>query len=246
MDQGHEGYASQLAKQANGAGLLIGVDGPSGSGKSTVSKQVADILGLGFLETGAMYRALTWLCLQRGVDISNPDAVLDQAGGLSFTSAGTISEPKFYVGDKDVTEDLRSNEVASAVSLVASYPAVRDWMVKAQREQMLQAKSSGKGMVAEGRDITTVVCPDADVRVLLVADPQARLRRRVLETYGEVTEEGMAEMEELVYGRDTEDSKVTAFLEAAHGVETVDSSDLTVNQVVNRVLGLVESALRGT
>lgn len=229
----------RLKEAIAGRGLLIGVDGASGSGKSTVSKAAAKALGLSFLETGAMYRALTWFALEEGVDIEDPDALAQAAERLDFRSEGTVDQPMFFVGDEDVTEALRSDKVASVVSTVASYPVVRQWMTSAQRDQMLAAKRSGRGMVAEGRDITTVVCPDADVPVLLKADPTERLRRRVLETHGEVTEDLMAEMAELVYGRDEQDSKVTQFLDPAEGVTVIDSTGLSIEGVLSRLYELV-------
>lgn len=229
---------AEIREAIRGRGILIAVDGPSGSGKSTVSKRVATDLQIAFLETGAMYRALTWLCRQAGVDLADPDAVLAAADGLDFASVGTVEEPRFLVGGQDVTEDLRSTEVAAAVSTVAGYIPVRQWMAREQRKQMLLAREDGRGMIAEGRDVTTVVCPDADVRVLLLADPEARLRRRVLETFGEVTPELMEQTRVLVEGRDETDSKVSAFLEAAPGVVTVDSSDKTIADVTDEVVAL--------
>lgn len=245
MQQDREIDVKRLRSRVAGTGLLVAVDGPSGSGKSTVSKHVGEELGLAFLETGAMYRALTWRCLQRGVPLDDVDAVLSQTDDLCFASVGTVHEPRFLVGGVDVTEALRSVEVAGAVSTVAGLIPVRKWMARAQREQMQLARQSGRGMIAEGRDITTVVCPDADVRVLLVADAEARLRRRVLETYGEVTETLLEETRLLVSGRDQTDSKVSEFLEPAPGVVTIDSSELTVDEVVSRVLHLVEVWARG-
>lgn len=235
----HGEGALEMKDLVAGRGILISVDGPSGSGKSTVSKRVATALGIAFLETGAMYRALTWLCLERGIDLGDPQAVLAAADDLHFSSVGTVEEPCFMVGDADVTEALRSLEVAGNVSTVAGYIPVRNWMAKEQRRQMLGARDDGRGMIAEGRDITTVVCPDADIRVLLLADPTARLRRRVLETYGEVTAELMEKTRILVDGRDEEDSKVSSFLAPAPGVVAIDSSGKSIDEVEGEVLGLV-------
>lgn len=235
----------QLAQQAKGRGLLVGIDGPSGVGKSTISRRVAQDLGLGFLETGAMYRALTWVCLKDGVDVEDAIAVADRARDLGFSSRGSIESPKFFVGDTDVTEALRSDEVAGSVSTVSSHPAVREQMVQAQRQQMLDAREEGKGMVAEGRDITTVVCPDADVLVLLQADPEVRLTRRVRETYGEVTPEKMEEMAHLIHGRDEKDAAVTQFQTAAAGVTTIDSTDMSIDEVTDRVFQLAQESLSG-
>lgn len=236
------GFAREVAdlrEAVAGRGLLIGIDGPSGSGKSTVSKRIATDLGLSFLETGAMYRALTWKCLTSGVDVGDPTAVLEEADELAFESVGTVANPKFLVGGEDVTNALRSVDVAAKVSVVAGYIPVRNWMARAQREEMLRARYDGRGMIAEGRDVTTVVCPDADVRILLLADPEARLRRRVLETYGHVTEDLLEQTRELVSGRDETDSKVSSFLEAAPGVIAVDSSAKSVDEVVEVVISHV-------
>ncbi len=236
-----EPNALDLKNRVAGRGVLIAVDGPSGSGKSTVSKRVATALGIAFLETGAMYRALTWLCMEDGVDLGDAAAVLAKADDLHFSSVGTVENPCFMVGERDVTEALRSVEVAGNVSVVAGYIPVRKWMAQEQRRQMLAARQDGRGMIAEGRDITTVVCPDADVRVLLLADPEARLRRRVMETYGRVTRELMDKTRVLVSGRDEVDSKVSAFMEPATGVVAIDSSDKSVDQVEDEVMELVRA-----
>lgn len=240
-----ENDAVDLASKVEGLGVLVGIDGPSGSGKSTISRQVANDLGLAFLETGAMYRALTWLCLQRGVDVADAEAVREVAEDLGFRSEGTVDEPQFFVGETNVTSALRESEVAGAVSTVSGHPLVREKMVSAQRNEMLKAKKRGEGMVAEGRDITTVVCPDADVLVLLQADPEVRLARRVLETYGEVTDEGLEEMKALVYGRDAQDALVTQFETAREGVTTIDSSQMSVEEVVGEVFRLVHDFVAG-
>lgn len=219
-------------------GLLIGIDGPSGSGKSTVSKRVATQLGLTYLDTGAMYRSLTWLCMEGGVDLTDPEAIVEVADKMAFSSRGGAEKPRFFVGDQEVTDEIRSTGVAANVSTVAKYPTVRSWMAKEQGIQMQHARQNGTGMVAEGRDVTTVVCPDADIRVLLVADPAARLRRRTMELYGEVTAELLAQTEVLVHGRDEQDGQVSSFLDAAEGVTTIDSSDLLIEEVVDKIVAM--------
>ncbi len=230
--------SKKSGKENTGRGILIAIDGPSGSGKSTVSREVAMTLNLKFLETGAMYRALTWRCLENRVNLDDVESILECADQMDFQSVGSVDAPRFCVDGQDVTEALRSAAVAGTVSKVAGHIPVRKWMAKAQRQAMHDARKSGEGMIAEGRDITTVVCPDADVRVVLVADPEARLRRRVLETYGEITPELLESTRALVSGRDETDSRVSSFLQAAPGVTTIDSSDLTVAEVVNQVLEL--------
>lgn len=229
---------------SDNAGVLVAIDGPAGSGKSTVSKLVAKRLGLAFLDTGAMYRGLTLACLRAGIPLDSVDLVLEEADKMNFRFEGTVDEPRFYLGEDEVTVQIRESLVAANVSTVAGLIPVRNWMALEQRRQMLTARDSGAGMVAEGRDITTVVCPDADVRVLLVASPDARIRRRTLEMYGEVTAELLEKTRALVEGRDQIDSRVSEFLEPAEGVTVIDSSNMTIDEVVDTVIGMV-SQIKG-
>lgn len=217
-------------------GILIAIDGPAGSGKSTVTKLVADGLGIAFLDTGAMYRALTLTGLEQGLDLTDVQQLLEAADRMNLELRGTAKEPQILLDGRDVTQEIRSELVARHVSTVAGLLPIRAWMAREQRRQMLDARKSGRGMAAEGRDTTTVVCPDADVRVLLLADPAARLRRRALEMFGNVTEETLARVRPLVEKRDQTDSQVSEFMEPAEGVTVIDSSDLTVDQVVTKVV----------
>ncbi|MFZ1382697.1 MAG: (d)CMP kinase [Scrofimicrobium sp.] len=220
-------------------GVLVAIDGPAGSGKSTVSRLVAKRLGIAFLDTGAMYRGLTLASLRRGIPLDDVGQVLEEADQMKFRFEGTVDDPRFYLGDDEVTTQIREIEVAQNVSTVAGLIPVREWMAEEQRRQMLAARECGIGMVAEGRDVATVVCPDADVKVLLLADPEARVRRRTLEMYGEVTPELLEKTRSLVEGRDQIDSLVSEFLKPAEGVTVVDSSDMTIDEVVDTVIGMV-------
>ncbi len=237
-------------------GLLIAIDGPAGSGKSTVAKRLAVELGIGLLDTGAMYRALTWECLRRGVlPVSAPvSEQIDGGEQVSSDLAERIAEiarcfplrlesdpqnPQVFVGDIEATAKIRSARVTENVSTVSGLLPVRECMVDLQRKQMLQARQNGSGMVAEGRDITTVVCPEADVKVLLQASAEARLRRRVLEIYGDTSPEHLQAEKERVYERDAKDSRVTSFLTPAEGVTLIDSSNLSIEQVVEAVKELI-------
>lgn len=222
-------------------GLLIAIDGPAGSGKSTVAKRLAVELQLGLLDTGAMYRALTWFCLREGVDLDDADAVVAATERLQLRMSSDPAAPQVFVGETEVTREIRSHEVTSQVSVVSALLPVREWMVREQRRQMLIARADGTGMVAEGRDITTVVCPEADVRVLLQASPEARLRRRTLEVYGDLLPAHLEEQRQVVAGRDAKDAAVTEFLKPAPGVTLVDSSDLTVDQVVEAIKSLIST-----
>lgn len=218
---------------------MIAIDGPSGSGKSTVARAVAARLGLAYLDTGAMYRALTWWVRSRGVDLADTDAVAEAARNLPLEIGTDPSEPSFAVDGVDVSQAIRATEISENVSAVATNLAVRDEMVRRQ-----QAIVADGGWVAEGRDITTVVAPDADVRVLLVAREDARLARRALDVHGVADEAAVAATRDQVVRRDAQDSTVAAFVEAAPGVSVIDSSDLTVDETVDAVLALLPEGAR--
>ncbi len=218
-------------------GLVIAMDGPSGSGKSTVARAVAQRLGLRYLDTGAMYRALTWWALERGIDLADADAVGRAARELSLQVGTDPQEPSVAVDGVDVSEAIRQTRISEAVSAVATNLAVRDELVRRQR-----ALVADGGWVAEGRDITTVVAPDAPVRVLLLARESERLARRARDVHGEVDPAALAATHDQVVRRDAQDSTVAAFTEAAPGVSVIDSSDMTVDETVAAVLALVPSA----
>src|SRR5690554_7366298 len=226
--------------------LVIAIDGPSGSGKSSVSRRVAAALGLAYLDTGAIYRAATWWCLDKGVDLEDPAAVLAAVRELPLEMGVDPAAPGVSVGGVDVAEAIRTPQVTGAVSSVSSNLDVRAELRDRQRGAIAeQARadlfSQGRGIVAEGRDITTVIAPDADVRILLTASEEARLARRAREVHGAADSSSLAATRDLVVGRDKVDSAVTSFLEAADGVVTVDSSELTIDETVDVVLSLVES-----
>ncbi len=220
-------------------GVLVAIDGPSGSGKSTVSRLVAEQLSIGYLDTGAMYRALTWLALEEGADLEDHEAVRQLAEQLDLRMEGSPSDPHIFAGSTEITEAIRTSLVAENVAAVARNLLVRDWMVSEQRRLMLLAREQGSGMVAEGRDITTVVCPEADVRVLLIADQEERLRRRAQELFGSATPDTLAATRKQIVDRDASDSRVVEFFSPAEGVVPIDSSNRTIEQVVAAVLALV-------
>ena len=193
-------------------GITIAIDGPAGSGKSTVSKELASRLGIGYLDTGAMYRALTWYALDRGIDLEDTDAVAAAANEMVLRLQSDPADPHVWVGETEVTAAIREPRIALAIKHISTNLKVRAWMAAEQRRRMMEARQQGSGMIAEGRDITTVVCPDADVRILLLADQEARLRRRTLELYGDATEEHMEIVRAQVEGRDKADSAVSEFM----------------------------------
>ena len=224
-------------------GITIAIDGPAGSGKSTVSKELALRLGIGYLDTGAMYRALTWYALDRGIDLEDTEAVAAAADEMVLRLQSDPSDPHVWVGDTEVTQAIREPRIALEIKHVSTNLKVRAWMATEQRRRMMEARSQGSGMIAEGRDITTVVCPDADVRILLLADQEARLRRRTLELYGDATEEHMEIVRAQVEGRDKADSAVSEVMTAAPGVETVDSTGLDIAGVCEAILAYVDEDL---
>ncbi len=168
----------------DGHRLVVAIDGPSGSGKSSVARAVARDLGVGFLDTGAMYRALTWWCLDRGIELTDRRAVADAALVLPLRLATDPDAVTVAVDGTDVTAAIREPRISQAVSAVATNLDVREILVRRQRALVAETAERTGGCVAEGRDITTVVAPDAPVRVLLTASVEARLARRATELHG--------------------------------------------------------------
>jgi CMP/dCMP kinase len=220
--------------------LVIAIDGPSGSGKSSTARGVAEKLGLAFLDTGAMYRAITWLALQEGVDVDDQAAVADLLTRASMEIDMDPRRPAIAINGVDVSEAIRAPEVSAAVSAIATNLDVRADMVV--RQKKLIADAAG-GVVAEGRDITTVVAPDADVRVLLVADPAARVARR----HAELAEHEIHvdEVTDQVIRRDRDDSVVAEFESAAPGVHVVDSTSLSLEEVIDMICAFVPVQAQG-
>ncbi|WP_192594730.1 (d)CMP kinase [Nesterenkonia lutea] len=211
---------------SDGQRLIIAVDGPSGSGKSSVCRAVATQLGAAYLDTGAMYRAATWYCLAQGVDLDDEQAVAVAVEEVPLKISTDPEHQVIMVGSVDVTDAVRETRISERVSEVATNRAARALLVAAQRRII---DDSGF-IVAEGRDITTVVAPDAQVRVLLTASAEARLRRRGLQLGGTETAEALRRQ---VIDRDTRDSTASNFTEAADGVAVLDSSDLTFQETVD-------------
>jgi cytidylate kinase len=228
---------SPSSPDGSGGVIVVAIDGPAGSGKSSVSKQVARRLGYGFLDTGAAYRALAWHVLEHGADTSDSMAVLDAAGDFDYAISLDPDEYWVRVGAVDVTGAIREPRVSDAVSGVARVPAVRESVNALFRA--LVAQSGRPGVVVEGRDITTVVAPDAPVRILLTASPEVRAARRS----AELTTHDAASVAAALHKRDASDSKVVDFLSAAPGVVVVDSTDLNFEETVEAVLDVIAARL---
>lgn len=227
--------------------IRVAIDGPAGVGKSSTCKEVARRFGLAYLDTGAMYRASTWWCLEQGIDldVTPVDEQLVTETVAQFYTDGHFDisvdpdNPSVFADDVDISEAIRSQEVSSHVSIVSSILPVRHILIAAQRATMAgeaseDSFSGGAGIVAEGRDITTVVAPDAAVRILLTAREEVRQARR----------EGQANTgNDNVAARDAMDAQVTNFMHASDGVTTIDNSDLTFEQTVDAICGLVADAM---
>jgi CMP/dCMP kinase len=220
--------------------LVIAVDGPSGSGKSSVSREVANRLGLEYLDTGAMYRAACWACLEAGLDLGDDEAVARRVRSADLVLNTDPRSPQVQVDGYNVTEEIRQTRISESVSVVAANPRVRAEL-RAQQRILIDRAARGprRGCVAEGRDITTVVAPDADVRLLLTASEQARLARRARQVHGNADEKSLDATRDQIVRRDSDDSAVTSFITAADGVLEVDSSGLSFEETVATVLGAV-------
>ena len=231
-------------------GIVVAIDGPSGSGKSTVSRAVATELGLAYLDTGAMYRAAAWWCEHEGIDLEEATAVARAVQTMPLDIGLDPEAPSFTCAGQDISTAIREPRVAAVVSKVATNLEVRAELARLQREiidaerQGLDSSfSQGAGIVAEGRDITTVVAPEADVRLLVTASEEARLARRAgeLEAAGKKVE--AADLRDQVVRRDRDDATVSQFLTAPEGVTLVDTSSLSLEESISRVLDLVEEAV---
>ncbi len=227
--------------------MIVAIDGPAGSGKSTVARALAAREHLTYLDTGAMYRAVTCAALERGVDVSDADAVASLARGLDIELTAGADGECLSVDGEDRSAQIRTPEVDANVSAVAAVPAVREAMVALQRK----AAEAGD-VVAEGRDIGTVVFPAAEVKVYLTADPSARARRRAVQRQGGDTAKDAgaqadaaetATIEAELVARDKADStrKASPLKPAADAVH-IDSTELTVNEVCDRIAALMREA----
>ena len=211
------------------AQFVIAIDGPAGSGKSSVSKEVARRLGFGYLDTGAGYRALALHGL------TEPERTIEELlPSFDYNISLDPDAPKVMLGDLDVTAEIRTERAASAVSKIARLPEVRKVQLEDARARISSCEKPG--IVVEGRDITTVVAPDATLRLLLTASEAVRLARRGLEN---------SESAENLKARDASDSKVVEFMTAAEGVYLVDTTDLDFESSVAEVLRLVEVVKHG-
>jgi cytidylate kinase len=206
--------------------MIVAIDGPAGAGKSTVARRLAERLGFRYLDTGAMYRALTWLAIERGVDLDDDESLraLAQANPISFDD-----EERVLIDRRDVSREIREPRIDRVVSSVARHPGVREVMRARQRE----LGESGD-VVIEGRDIGTVVVPAAEVKVYLVADERERARRRVAERPGLAADALATDLR-------SRDERDAAQMRPAADAEQIDTTDLSIDDVVARIEDLVRA-----
>jgi cytidylate kinase len=214
---------------------IVAIDGPAGSGKSSVSRAAAVELGFGFLDTGAAYRAVTWWALAQSVDPSDEDAVVALLDDFPYEISLDPAVDSVRVGQAEVTSAIREARISLAVSAIARNLRVRDWM--RDHARALVESSERPGVVVEGRDITTVVFPGAQTRILLTAREEVRIGRRA----GDAVGRDLAETTASVRERDAKDSDVVDFFSAAPGVVVVDSSDMTFSDTVSAIVDIARS-----
>ncbi|CAM3194568.1 (d)CMP kinase [Nocardioides dubius] len=223
-----------MTRSAQTQSIVIALDGPSGSGKSSTSRGVATRLGLRYLDTGAMFRAMTWWMLEHDVDVHDAEAVAAAANRPQIVSGTDPSAPTITVDGTDVAEAIRGTEVTGAVSPVSAVPEVRARLLELQRAVIGEG-----GIVVEGRDIGSVVWPQAELKLYLTADAGARAARRALEEGGS----DVAATEASLLARDKIDSsRTTAPLTVPEGAVHLDTTPFTLDEVIEKVVALAEAA----
>ncbi|MFI5496557.1 (d)CMP kinase [Actinoplanes sp. NPDC051859] len=222
-----------MAQVARPERCVVAVDGPSGSGKSTVSRRLATAIDGVYLDTGAMYRAITWSVLQSGVDLADTDSVLKVAMETDLSIGTDPLAPHFEANGTDVDAAIRGPEVTGAVSAVAAIPQVRAMLVQFQQDII----SGAPRIVVEGRDIASVVAPDADLKVYLTASAAARAQRRSAEDATDIaaTEADLARRDKL------DSTRATDPLKQAADARELDTTGLGIDDVVNRLLDMLNS-----
>lgn len=229
--------AGTTGRTADGQALVVAVDGPSGSGKSSAARGTASALGLRYLDTGAMYRAVTWWMLEHDVDLADQDAIAQHARGLSIEISTDPGKQRVRVGGIDVSEQIRTRRVSNVVSLVAAVPQVRAQLIAQQQAIIAGAAEAAGGIVAEGRDIGTVVAPGATVKVFLTASQQVRAERRAAQLGGDRQEPPTAAITLAEQAqRDRRDAPQS---QMAADAMAIDATDLGLDEVIYRILALV-------
>ena len=219
--------------------IAVAVDGPAGAGKSSISKIVAKKLGYLYIDTGAMYRSVTWAVLHNHIDVNNQKAVEALLPELDLTMEASDDSCKVFIAGQDVTDFIRTPQVNNAVSIVASYKGVRQYLVERQR---LMAEAGG--VILDGRDIGSVVLPNAELKIYLTASVEARAMRRYLEVKGTVNEQPLEDIKDSVMQRDDMDKnrKESPLIQVEDAL-LVDSSEMTFDETVEHILHLVQERI---
>ena len=219
--------------------IAVAVDGPAGAGKSSISKIVAKKLGYLYIDTGAMYRSVTWAVLHNHIDVNNQKAVEALLPELDLTMEASDDSCKVFIAGQDVTDFIRTPQVNNAVSIVASYKGVRQYLVERQR---LMAEAGG--VILDGRDIGSVVLPNAELKIYLTASVEARAMRRYLEVKGTVNEQTLEDIKDSVMQRDDMDKnrKESPLIQVEDAV-LVDSSEMIFDETVEHILHLVQERI---
>ena len=219
--------------------IAIAIDGPAGAGKSSISKVVANELGYLYIDTGAMYRGVTWAVLDSHVDVKNQKEVEALLPSLDLTLEPTASACKVYVKGQDVTDLIRQQQINENVSTIASYKGVREYLVERQ-----QAMAAIGGVILDGRDIGSVVLPDAELKIYLTASVDARAKRRWLEVQGTSNEQPLEDIKKNVESRDEMDkNRDESPLVCVEDAIVVDSSNMTFEETVEHILHLVQERI---
>lgn len=219
--------------------IAIAIDGPAGAGKSSISKVVANELGYLYIDTGAMYRGVTWAVLDSNVDVKNQKEVEALLPSLDLTLEPTASACKVFVKGQDVTNLIRQQQINENVSTIASYKGVREYLVERQ-----QAMAAVGGVILDGRDIGSVVLPNAELKIYLTASVDARAKRRWLEVQGTSNEQPLEDIKKNVESRDEMDkNRDESPLICVEDAIIVDSSNMTFDETVEHILHLVQERI---
>ena len=219
--------------------ITIAIDGPAGAGKSSISKVVANELGYLYIDTGAMYRGVTWAVLDSHVDVKNQNDVEALLPTLDLTLEPTANACKVFVKGQDVTDLIRQQQINENVSTIASYKGVREYLVERQ-----QAMAAVGGVILDGRDIGSVVLPKAELKIYLTASVDARSKRRWLEVQGTSNEQSLEDIKKNVESRDEMDkNRDESPLVCVEDAIVVDSSNMTFDETVEHILHLVQERI---
>ena len=219
--------------------IAIAIDGPAGAGKSSISKVVANELGYLYIDTGAMYRGVTWSVLDSHVDVKNQKDVEELLPSLDLTLEPTANACKVFVKGQDVTNLIRQQQINENVSTIASYKGVREYLVERQ-----QAMAAVGGVILDGRDIGSVVLPKAELKIYLTASVDARAKRRWLEVQGTSNEQSLEDIKNNVESRDEMDkNRDESPLVCVEDAIVVDSSNMTFDETVEHILHLVQERI---